>query len=202
MTGISTETAQRLLETALPDNDAKATTVRGWLAALLRAAWIKREVFKRPFGWSGAWEDDIYRALIAAGIIAGELDEDGDLSRDFDYDAADQVILAAIEAMAVPGGAGAPVSGSLRCAHCQDDGAAQGRRDEVLAAIGKFESDLGFTAPELTGMRIDQLRGMVRGIFEDDDGCVDARTAAIEDEEDDEFTRDAASLDSDLSEDM
>jgi hypothetical protein len=111
MTGISTETAQRLLETALPGNDAKAPTVRGWLAALLRTAWIKREVFKRPFGWSGAWEDDIYRALIAAGIIAGELDEDGDLSRDFDYDAADQVILAAIEAMGVASGPGAPVSG-------------------------------------------------------------------------------------------
>ncbi len=37
---------------------------------------------------------------------------------------------------------------------------------DVLAAIDKFESDLGFTAPELTGMRIDELRGMVRGIFE------------------------------------
>lgn len=46
-------------------------------------------------------------------------------------------------------------------------------KEAVLAAIGKFEADLGFTAPELTGMRIDQLRGRVGEIFEpadDEDG--------------------------------
>jgi hypothetical protein len=38
--------------------------------------------------------------------------------------------------------------------------------DQVLAAIDKFESDLGFTAPELIPMRIGQLREMVRDVFE------------------------------------
>jgi hypothetical protein len=42
-------------------------------------------------------------------------------------------------------------------------------RDEILAAIDRFERDLGFTAPELIGMRIDELRGMVRGAFEEAD---------------------------------
>ena len=38
---------------------------------------------------------------------------------------------------------------------------------DVIAAIDKFERDLGFTAPELTSMRIEQLRGTVRSIFEE-----------------------------------
>lgn len=60
---------------------------------------------------------------------------------------------------------------------------AAGQLEAVLAAIDKFESDLGFTAPELTGMRIEQLRGMVRGVFEPDDD--DEDDAADEDEDED-----------------
>jgi hypothetical protein len=39
----------------------------------------------------------------------------------------------------------------------------------VLAAIDKFEAGLGFTAPELTGMRIGELRDRVRDVFEPDE---------------------------------
>jgi hypothetical protein len=39
-------------------------------------------------------------------------------------------------------------------------------RGQALAAVDKFESYLGFTAPELIGMRIEQLRGMVSDVFE------------------------------------
>jgi hypothetical protein len=38
----------------------------------------------------------------------------------------------------------------------------------VLAAVDRFESDLGFTAPELWGMRIAQLRERIQDAFEDD----------------------------------
>lgn len=41
--------------------------------------------------------------------------------------------------------------------------------DQVLAAIDKFESDLGFTAPEMIPMRIGLLREMVRDVFEPGD---------------------------------
>jgi hypothetical protein len=41
--------------------------------------------------------------------------------------------------------------------------------DQVLAAVDKFETDLGFTAPELIPMRIGQLREMIRDVFEPDD---------------------------------
>jgi hypothetical protein len=39
--------------------------------------------------------------------------------------------------------------------------------DEIIKAIDRFESNLGFTAPELIGMRIEELRSQVRGIFEE-----------------------------------
>jgi hypothetical protein len=39
---------------------------------------------------------------------------------------------------------------------------------EVLAAVDRFERNLGFTAPELIGMRIDELRGQIKGAFEED----------------------------------
>ena len=52
--------------------------------------------------------------------------------------------------------------------------------DTVLAAIDRFEAQLGFTAPELWGDRIDELRSHVRGIFE----------PAAEDQDDDEDDED------------
>lgn len=50
-------------------------------------------------------------------------------------------------------------------------------RREALAAVDKFERDLGFTAPELWPMRIQQLRAGIEGAFtekDDDDWFDDA----------------------------
>lgn len=44
-------------------------------------------------------------------------------------------------------------------------------RREASEAITKFERDLGFTAPELTGMRIQQLRERIDALIDEpDDG--------------------------------
>lgn len=63
-------------------------TVRGYLLRLLSDLWRKEESFngKRPFGNSG-WQWEVYEALIEAGYIPGELDEDGGIL-DFDEEAA------------------------------------------------------------------------------------------------------------------
>jgi hypothetical protein len=69
----------------------------------------------------------------------------------------------------VPGAEDGPEGGPAKTA--------QALSTEVLTAIGKFERDLGFTAPEMFPVRIAQLRAMVRGIFEpaeDEDGCPDS----------------------------
>lgn len=66
------------LDTAFVSHDIGETTVREYLKALLEEVLIDGEGFsgKRPFGNSG-WEYDIARPLISAGVLKGELDEDG-----------------------------------------------------------------------------------------------------------------------------
>ena len=53
-------------------------SIRDYLTTLLLRVWDEGESFsgKRPFGNSG-WEYDLYKPLIAANVIKGELDEDG-----------------------------------------------------------------------------------------------------------------------------
>lgn len=61
------------------DSDAgDDLSVREWLCDLLQTVWSEGECFsgKRPWGNSG-WEYDIYNSLAKAGVIPGELDEDG-----------------------------------------------------------------------------------------------------------------------------
>lgn len=41
-------------------------------------------------------------------------------------------------------------------------------RDLVMRALDKFESDLGFTAPELWPMRVQLLREAIEQAWEDD----------------------------------
>jgi hypothetical protein len=52
--------------------------IREYLRELLSRLWSEGESFsgKRPFGNSG-WEYDLYVALVAAGAVEGDLDEDG-----------------------------------------------------------------------------------------------------------------------------
>jgi len=105
------KTPQDLLNLPLPANDSGASTVRGYLIALLAELWHEEEGFsgKRPFGNSN-WQYEIYVPMAAAGFIEGVgVDEDGEL----DYDTweewrarrkqADVLILAAIEALGSPG---------------------------------------------------------------------------------------------------
>jgi hypothetical protein len=93
-------TPEQLLDLPLPENDSGASTVRGYLVALLTTLWEEEEGFsgKRPFGNSG-WQYDLYAPMIEAGIVGGEIDEDGYVER-ADAAAADKLILAAIQSLA------------------------------------------------------------------------------------------------------
>lgn len=73
---------KEILALEMQENDSEATTVGGYLIALLRELWREQEGFsgKRPFGNSG-WEYDLARPLIVAGVIDGALDSDGYIAR-------------------------------------------------------------------------------------------------------------------------
>lgn len=79
-------TGRQVLDTPMPTNEggfangAGAATIGGYLIELLRTLWNEQEGFsgKRPFGESG-WDDDIIKPLIVAGLLDGQLDEDGDV---------------------------------------------------------------------------------------------------------------------------
>jgi len=76
----------------------KDLTIAGYFKLLLTELWKEGECFsgKRPFGNSG-WEYDVYRPLIKAGVISGELDE-YDCVEDCDRKEADGKVLELIEA--------------------------------------------------------------------------------------------------------
>ncbi|MCK4870706.1 MAG: hypothetical protein KAS93_06325 [Gammaproteobacteria bacterium] len=80
------------------DDFDKDLTIGGYFKELLVTLWREGESFsgKRPFGNSG-WEYDVYKPLIAAGVIAGKLDEDGYIE-DVDNVPADKFIIGLIEA--------------------------------------------------------------------------------------------------------
>lgn len=89
-----------VLDAKMPlPNDADAITVRDYLGALLRELWCNDEGFsgKRPFGNSG-WQNDLYRALVMAQLIKGEIDEDGYLQF-CDKKTAHRLILKAIASL-------------------------------------------------------------------------------------------------------
>jgi hypothetical protein len=65
----------RLLALPLPENDSGASTVRGYLVALLRVAWEAGDS-SRPWGNSG-WQHDLYHAMTDAGLARIGYDEDG-----------------------------------------------------------------------------------------------------------------------------
>lgn len=90
---------QEVFDCPMQENDSGATTVKGYLKALLKALWREGEGFsgKRPFG-NSCWEFDLYKALIAEGLVEGKLDEDGYIDR-VDKKAANKIIFAAIEAL-------------------------------------------------------------------------------------------------------
>lgn len=69
---------KKVLDLPMGENDANASTVGDYLIKLLLTLWKEGEGFsgKRPFGNSG-WEYELYSPLIKAGMVKGELDEDG-----------------------------------------------------------------------------------------------------------------------------
>jgi hypothetical protein len=83
----------KILALPLEDNDAGAATICDYLCALLKAVWTEEEGFsgKRPFGNSG-WKSNIEVALVEAGAVEGEIDEDGYLAR-VDSRAVNKIIL-------------------------------------------------------------------------------------------------------------
>lgn len=87
----------RALNAPVEGRGVRGDTVRCFLSALLTTLWDEDEGFsgKRPFGNSD-WKHDVYEALVKAGVVDGDLDEDGYLDH-ADYDAADQLIQDAIK---------------------------------------------------------------------------------------------------------
>lgn len=86
-----------ILDVKMEANDSGATTIRGYLTALLLRLWEEGEGFsgKRPFGNSG-WGYDLYQPLIKEGFIEGSLDEDGYIE-ECDDDAGFKLIKKAIK---------------------------------------------------------------------------------------------------------
>lgn len=113
-------TPQELLDFPLPENDSGATTVRGYLAALLTKLWGEEADFdaKRPFGNSD-WQYDLYAPMVEAGIVDGAFHPDGWLT-ELDADTADALLLAAIHEL---GGDGAePVAIAVAVAYQPEPG--------------------------------------------------------------------------------
>lgn len=98
-------TPQQVLDLPLPANDSGASSVRGYLVALLAELWREEEGFsgKRPFG-NSSWQYDLYGPMAHADMVEATFDEDGYLER-FDRTEmakADALILAAIKALEEP----------------------------------------------------------------------------------------------------
>jgi len=87
------------LDIPMQINDAKASTIKDYLKALLWALYNEGEGFsgKRPFG-NSSWEFELYIALVKAGAVAGSLTEDGYLD-EVDTREADKLIFEAIESL-------------------------------------------------------------------------------------------------------
>ncbi len=88
----------KVLDLVIEDcNAGDNITIKEYLIAIVREVWDQGEGFsgKRPFGDSG-WEYDLYKPLVKAGLIGGEVDEYGDLE-DVDNEAGDKLIFECID---------------------------------------------------------------------------------------------------------
>jgi hypothetical protein len=98
---------QEVLDCPMQENDSEATTIKGYLKALLFTLWDEGEGFsgKRPFGNSN-WEDDVAFALVKGKFIKGRITsemEDGEVVNEYledaDYPLMNKLIQRAIEAL-------------------------------------------------------------------------------------------------------
>lgn len=92
-------TGQEILATSMGENDADAATIRDYLIKLLEVLWEEQEGFggKRPFG-NSSWEYELHGALLDAGYITGQRDEDGYID-DVDEASGNRLIFKAIRAL-------------------------------------------------------------------------------------------------------
>lgn len=92
-------TPRQILDVSMGENDADAATIRDYLIKLLAKVWQEGEGFdgKRPFGNSG-WDGELAIALVRAGFVEGEIDEDGYLDG-ADYGRVESLVLAAIKSL-------------------------------------------------------------------------------------------------------
>jgi hypothetical protein len=94
-------TSAEILDISMDPNKPDAPTIRGYFIAILTELWQQPGTFsgKRPLG-NGNWRIRMYTALIVAGAMKGEFDDEG--YADWDNNAeqeADKLILAAIQAL-------------------------------------------------------------------------------------------------------
>jgi hypothetical protein len=94
-----------VLAAPMEKNDAEAASVGDYLIRLLTGVWEEGEGFdgKRPFG-NSSWEEDIYLALVRAGLVGGVINAQGYLD-DVDDATANTLVTAAIRSL-YPAGAG------------------------------------------------------------------------------------------------
>ena len=99
MTSVSVDEVLNCSLIGNAQQDSNASTVRGYLKALLYTLWEEDEGFsvKRPFG-NSSWKYDVFISLIHAGLMSGELDEDGYLEECDDAEG-DILILKAIDGL-------------------------------------------------------------------------------------------------------
>lgn len=91
---------QEVFDCPMQENDSGATTVKGYLKALLLLLWEEGEGFsgKRPFG-NSCWEYDLYRALVLGGLVEGKVDPLYSDIISLDTKAANKLIFSAIKAL-------------------------------------------------------------------------------------------------------
>jgi hypothetical protein len=77
------EKAKTALDMKFDSDDLGPVTFREYFHRLLQTLWYEDEGFsgKRPFGNSG-WSWDLFRGLVACGVIKGSVDAYGDLDID------------------------------------------------------------------------------------------------------------------------
>lgn len=92
-------TGLQVLEITMEPNDSGADTIKGYLKELLTTIWVEEDGFsgKRPFG-NSSWQYEIYKALIVAGAVKGELDDDGYVEY-IDTEKANKLVQSAIAAL-------------------------------------------------------------------------------------------------------
>lgn len=91
------------LDCPMGENDAGASTIREYLQELLITLLAEEECFsgKRPFGNSG-WLGDLAEPLVKAGLVKGQLADDGEGGQyldGYDEDALYKRLKSAVRAM-------------------------------------------------------------------------------------------------------